>query len=108
MSNVEHINDSDFNEKVINSDVPVLVDFYAPWCGPCKNIAPILDELSKEYLSKAKIVKINVDENKEVAGSLGVRSIPTLFVYSKGKVQESLIGGRSAQELKEILNKYTS
>ena len=83
MSEVLHINDADFETAVVQSDIPVLVDFWAPWCGPCKMIAPILDEIAPEFAGKAKIVKINVDDNQLVAGQFGVRLVNLVYVVSQ-------------------------
>ena len=86
MSNVVEINDIDFDKEVIESEVPVLVDFWAPWCGPCKALAPTLDEISKDNEGKIKIVKINVDDNKEIAVKFGIQSIPTMLIFIKGEL----------------------
>lgn len=87
-----HINDQDFKEKVIDSDIPVMVDFYAEWCGPCKMAAPIIDELADTYNGKATIVKVNVDENNKTAGEYGVMSIPTVVMFKDGKEIDRKIG----------------
>ena len=84
MSEVLHINDADFESIVVNSDIPVLLDFWAPWCGPCKMIAPVLDELAPEFAGKVKIVKMNVDDNQTTPAQFGVRSIPTLLLIKNG------------------------
>ena len=89
MSNVVEINDIDFDKEVIESEVPVLVDFWAPWCGPCKALAPTLDEISKDNEGKIKIVKINVDDNKEIAVKFGIQSIPTMLIFIKGELSVS-------------------
>ena len=86
MSEVLHINDADFESIVVNSDIPVLLDFWAPWCGPCKMIAPVLDELAPEFAGKVKIVKMNVDDNQTTPAQFGVRSIPTLLLIKNGQV----------------------
>lgn len=86
------LTDSNFEQEVLKSDVPVLVDFWAVWCGPCKMIAPIIDELSAEYDGKVKIGKMNVDENRMTPGQFGIRSIPTLLVFKGGEVVDKLVG----------------
>ena len=91
--------DSTFKADVIDSATPVVVDFWAEWCGPCRMIAPALDELSKELAGKVKIVKLNVDENPGVAGQLGIRSIPTLMVFKNGQVAAQKVGAASKSDL---------
>ena len=90
---------STFKADVIDSTTPVVVDFWAEWCGPCRMIAPALDELSKEFEGKVKIVKLNVDENPGVAGQLGIRSIPTLMVFKNGQVAAQKVGAASKSDL---------
>lgn len=91
--------DSTFKADVIDSATPVVVDFWAEWCGPCRMIAPALDEISKELEGKVKIVKLNVDENPGVAGQLGIRSIPTLMVFKNGQVAAQKVGAASKSDL---------
>jgi thioredoxin 1 len=98
--------DASFKTDVIESDVPVLVDFWAPWCGPCRAVAPVLEALDAELAGRAKIVKVNVDENQVVAGALGVRSIPTLVVFKGGQAVEDAVGALSMQELKRLLEPH--
>jgi thioredoxin 1 len=98
--------DASFKTDVIESDVPVLVDFWAPWCGPCRAVAPLLEALDAELAGRAKIVKVNVDENQVVAGALGVRSIPTLVVFKGGQAVEGAVGALSMQELKRLLEPH--
>jgi thioredoxin 1 len=87
-----HINQDEFDAKVLQSDKPVMVDFYAEWCGPCKMAAPIIDQLADEYADKAAIVKVDVDANNELAGKYGVMSIPTVIIYKDGKEIDRKIG----------------
>ena len=89
---VEHVTDADFEEKVLKSDVPVLVDFWAEWCAPCRMIAPVLDELSAEMGDRIKIVKVNVDENPNTPAAYGVRGIPTLLLVKDGQVISQQVG----------------
>ena len=84
--------DSNFSQEVLKSDVPVLVDFWAPWCGPCRMVAPIVDEIAQEFQGKLKVVKLNTDENQEVAIKYGIRSIPTIGIFNYGQVVEGIIG----------------
>lgn len=106
MSQVLHTTDATFEADVLRSDIPVLVDFWAPWCGPCKMIAPVLDELAPEFAGKAKIVKINVDENQLVAGQFGVRSIPTLLLMKNGEVVATQVGALPKSQLANFINQH--
>ena len=98
------INDASFKSEVTDSPLPVLVDFWAPWCGPCKMIAPVLEELAQEYDGKAKIVKINIDDNQNTPAQFGVRSIPTLILFKNGNEVEKIIGAQSKDKLKAMLD----
>ena len=106
MSEVLHINDADFETVVVQSDIPVLVDFWAPWCGPCKIIAPILDEIAPEFAGKVKIVKINVDDNQLVAGQFGIRSIPTLLLFKNGQLVATQVGALPKNQLAAFINQH--
>jgi thioredoxin 1 len=100
------LNEKDFDREVLESDKPVLVDFWAPWCGPCKMLTPILEELEKEYKKKAiKIFKINIDENQKVATKFHIMSIPAILIFEKGKVKKQMIGFQGKEELKKIIDK---
>ena len=98
------INDASFKTEVSDSPLPVLVDFWAPWCGPCKMITPVLEELAQEYDGKAKIVKINIDDNQNTPAQFGVRSIPTLILFKNGNEVEKIIGAQSKDKLKAIID----
>ena len=106
MSEVLHINDADFETVVVQSDLPVLVDFWAPWCGPCKMIAPILDEIAPEFAGKVKIVKINVDDNQLIAGQFGIRSIPTLLLFKNGQLVATQVGALPKNQLAAFINQH--
>ncbi len=94
-----HINDSTFEEEVLKNDVPVLADFWAEWCGPCKAIAPILEEIAVEYDGQLKIAKLDVDENKRMAMRYGVQGIPTLILFNNGQLVERLVGALPKENL---------
>lgn len=106
MSQVLHTTDATFEADVLKSDLPVLVDFWAPWCGPCKMIAPVLDELAPAFDGKVKIVKINVDENQGVAAQYGVRSIPTLLLVKNGQVVGTQVGALPKGQLAAFINQH--
>jgi len=93
MGNAVAVDDQSFDREVLQSPVPVLVDFWAAWCGPCRAIAPAIEEIATEYSGRLKVVKMDVDENQEVSGRYGVQSIPTLILFKNGSVVERLIGG---------------
>ena len=105
MSSLQAVTNEDFEQSVIQADTPVLVDFYADWCGPCKTMAPILGQLAEEFDGKAKLVKvdIDVDGNKDLAVKYGVLSVPTLILFSKGEVKETMVGVTSKSKLKQKL-----
>ncbi len=102
---VIHVSEGTFDSEVLKSDKPALVDFWAPWCGPCRAIAPVLDEIANEYKDKVKVAKVNVDENRGLAGNHGVMSIPTMILFKNGKVLDKLIGLVPKERLKELLDK---
>ncbi len=106
MSSVIHADEGTFEKAVLQSDVPVLVDFWAAWCGPCKAIAPVLDELSGEFEGKARIVKIDVDANPNLAAQYGIRSIPSLFVFKNGEKVDNVVGAQPKAQLSALLNKH--
>ncbi|MEM1169787.1 MAG: thioredoxin [Cyanobacteria bacterium P01_H01_bin.35] len=106
MSAAEPVTDSSFEKEVINSDLPVLVDFWAPWCGPCRMVTPIVDEISQQYEGKIKVVKVNTDENPNVASQYGIRSIPTLMIFKGGQRVDMVVGAVPKTTLANTLEKY--
>lgn len=103
--NTVAVNDSSFDNEVIKSNIPVLVDFWAPWCGPCVAIGPMLDTLAAQYNTKIKIAKMNVDENANVPSVYGVRSIPFLVMFKNGQVVDSVVGAVPKVKIEEMINK---
>lgn len=98
--------DANFEKDVVQSDLPVLVDFWAAWCGPCKAIAPVLEELAEDYKDKVKVVKVDVDENPETASRFGIRSIPTLMVFKGGEKVDMVMGLQPKADLAALLDKH--
>ena len=101
---IVHTTDQGFETDVLNSDAPVLVDYWAEWCGPCKMIAPILDEVSRDYAEKLNVAKVNVDENQEIASKYGIRGIPTLMLFRNGAVVATKVGALSKSQLTAFLD----
>ncbi len=101
-----HLTDDQFENEVLKSDVPVLIDFWAAWCGPCRMIAPIVEELAVEYEGKAKITKLDVDNNQNTAQQYGIRSIPTVLIFKNGEVVDSIIGAVPKQQIVERLESH--
>jgi thioredoxin 1 len=105
--NLLHLSDEKFDEEVLQSDLPVLVDFWAPWCGPCLAIAPSVEELAKEYSGKIKVGKMNVDENPQIPSTYGIRGIPTLILFKGGKAINQVVGAVPKSQLKAMIDKST-
>lgn len=106
MSSIVTVSDNSFEADVLQSDTAVLVDFWAPWCGPCKMIAPLLEEISTEYGDKVKIAKINVDDNPETPAKFAVRGIPTLMVFKNGKMEATKVGALSKSQLTAFIDAH--
>lgn len=102
---ITHVSDDAFKAEVLDSDTPVLLDFWAEWCGPCKAIAPILDDLATQYQGKLRIAKINIDQNQKTPRDFGVRGIPTLMIFKNGKVEATQIGAVSKGQLSQLIDK---
>ncbi len=106
MSTSAQVTDSTFKQEVLESEVPVLVDFWAPWCGPCRMVAPVVDEISEQYDGQIKVVKVNTDENPSVASQYGIRSIPTLMIFKGGQRVDMVVGAVPKTTLANTLEKY--
>ncbi|MFZ2444917.1 MAG: thioredoxin [Syntrophobacteraceae bacterium] len=103
--NIIEVTDGSFEQEVIQSEVPVLVDFWAPWCGPCRAIAPVVEELSNDYGGKLKIAKCNVDDNPKTPGKYGIRAIPTLIIFKGGNVSEQITGAVAKSQITAAIDK---
>ncbi len=101
---IENVSDRNFDDVVLSSDVPVLVDFWAPWCGPCRLIGPVLKTVAKQRGDSVRVVKINVDENPQISEKMGIRSIPTVMLFDDGKLKETMIGARPQADFDQLLD----
>ncbi|MFZ4639428.1 MAG: thioredoxin [Nodosilinea sp.] len=102
------VTDATFEKEVLKSEIPVLVDFWAPWCGPCRMVSPVVDEIAQDYAGRVKVVKINTDENPNVASQYGIRSIPTLMIFKGGDKVDMVVGAVPKTTLATTLEKYLS
>lgn len=106
MSSATQVTDTTFKQEVIESETPVLVDFWAPWCGPCRMVAPVVDEIAEQFSGQVKVVKVNTDENPSVASQYGIRSIPTLMIFKGGQRVDMVVGAVPKTTLANTLEKY--
>lgn len=106
MSAATAVTDDTFKDQVLDSDIPVLVDFWAPWCGPCRMVAPVVDEIAQQYEGQVKVVKVNTDENPNTATQYGIRSIPTLIIFKGGQKVDTVVGAVPKTTLANTLEKY--
>lgn len=106
MSSATPVTDSSFQQEVIESEIPVLVDFWAPWCGPCRMVGPIVDEVAEQYKDQVKVVKVNTDENPSIASEYSIRSIPTLMIFKGGQQVDTVVGAVPKTTLTNTLEKY--
>lgn len=103
---IHHVTDASFEADVIKADLPVLVDYWAEWCGPCKMIAPILDEVARDYAGKLRVAKVNIDENQDTPARFGIRGIPTLMLFKDGNVEATKVGALSKSQLTAFLDSH--
>lgn len=108
MSNVRELSDRNFKAEVLKSTLPTLVDFWAPWCGPCRAVGPIVEQLAVEHADSIKVAKLNVDEGPGVAAAYGIHSIPTLIIFKDGKIADRFVGVRSKAELERALDRVAA
>ena len=104
--NIVHVTDEDFENIVVKSNIPVLVDFWAVWCGPCRMIAPAVENLANQYKDRLRVVKLNVDENRSVSSQYGIMSIPTLLLFKDGEVKETIVGALPQPKIEEKIKAY--
>ena len=101
---IQHVTDATFKTEVLESNLPVLVDYWAEWCGPCKMVAPILDDIAKDYAGKLKVAKLNIDDNQKTPGEFGIRGIPTLMLFKSGNVEATKVGALSKSQLTAFID----
>ncbi len=106
--NVKEVNDNSFEQDVLQSEQPVLVDFWAAWCGPCRMIAPTVEAIAEKYAGTARVVKVDVDENPSISQRYGIKGIPTLILFKNGKEEERVVGATSKEALARMIDKHTS
>jgi thioredoxin 1 len=105
--NLHIITDADFDQQILKASLPALVDFWAAWCGPCRSVGPVVEELATEYAGKVKVAKLNVDDNKDTPARYGVRGIPTLILFKDGQVVDQIVGAVPKARIKELLDKVS-
>ncbi len=106
--NIKVVTDATFEQDVLKAEGPVLVDFWAPWCGPCRMVAPVLEKIAEQYAGRVTIAKVNVDENQQTSMQYGIRSIPTVALFSKGEVVDGVLGAAPAQHFAKMLDEHLS